>query len=248
MAPPRGKAISMSSDARCNAFAALTRFLVTDTTLDDTLQRIADITIEAIPSADVAGITMLDGQAQPTAAIYTDRFSSDVDAAQYGSGRGPSLDAWYTHRVVRINDLAESTVYPEFVAVARRHKVLSILSLPLLTGEAASGALNLYARRANGFSAGDEALGVDLAEAAAVVLANITAYWTAFEFGQNLTKAMQTRAGIEQAKGMLMAHAPELSPSGAFDLLREVSQRENVKLRDIAQRVLNREPLNHHGE
>ena len=75
------------------------------------------------------------------------------------------------------------------------------------------------------------------------MLANVSAYWTAFELGENLSKAMETRAGIEQAKGMLMATAPELSPDGAFDLLRQASQRENVKLRDVAERILHRKPL-----
>ena len=45
---------------------------------------------------------------------------------------------------------------------------------------------------------------------------------------------------IEQAKGMLMARSPERSPDDAFDILRRASQRENVKLRDVAQRIVDR--------
>jgi GAF domain-containing protein len=235
-------------DPRSEAFAALSRFLVTDTSVGDTLTRIAEITIAAISSAEVAGITMLDDAGNPTTAVYTDKLSPEVDAAQYGSGRGPCLDAWHNRRVVRINDLGTSTDYPEFIAAAREHKIGSTLSLPLIAGEIGIGALNLYARRPYGFSDDDEALGIDLAAAAAVVLANIAAYWTAFELGQNLSKAMETRAGIEQAKGMLMAASPELSPDGAFDLLREASQRENVKLREIAQRILRHQPLRSDGD
>jgi len=48
---------------------------------------------------------------------------------------------------------------------------------------------------------------------------------------------MQSRAVIKQAKGMLMARSPEMSAEDAFDLLRKASQRENVKLCDIAQRL-----------
>jgi AmiR/NasT family two-component response regulator len=47
---------------------------------------------------------------------------------------------------------------------------------------------------------------------------------------------------IEQAKGILMARSPQLSAEDAFDLLRKASQRENVKLRDIAQRLVDRRP------
>lgn len=233
----------MSSDPRSEALAALTQFLVTDTSVGDTLLRIAEITINAIPAADVAGITMLDDRGQPTTGVYTDELSPDVDVAQYSSGRGPCLDAWHTRSVVRIKDLATGTEYPEFRAAALEHGLCSTLSLPLVAVDRGIGALNLYARRPDAFTESDETLGLDLAAAAAVVLANISAYWTAFELGQNLNKAMETRAGIEQAKGMLMAQAPELSPDGAFDLLRRASQRENVKLRDIAERIRNRKPV-----
>ncbi len=47
---------------------------------------------------------------------------------------------------------------------------------------------------------------------------------------------------IEQAKGILMARSPQLSAEDASDLLRKASQRENVKLRDIAQRLVDRRP------
>jgi AmiR/NasT family two-component response regulator len=37
-----------------------------------------------------------------------------------------------------------------------------------------------------------------------------------------------------------MAQSPQLSADEAFDLLRKASQRENVKLREIAQRIVER--------
>jgi AmiR/NasT family two-component response regulator len=45
--------------------------------------------------------------------------------------------------------------------------------------------------------------------------------------------AMESRAVIEQAKGVLMAQR-HVDAEGAFDLLRDASQRYNRKLRDIA--------------
>jgi len=51
-----------------------------------------------------------------------------------------------------------------------------------------------------------------------------------------LTQALQAMAArevIEQAKGLLMGHY-RCSPEAAFEVLREVSQRANVKLRDLA--------------
>ena len=69
---------------------------------------------------------------------------------------------------------------------------------------------------------------------------NASAYWQATQLSEQLGQAMQSRAVIEQAKGILMARSPHLEADEAFDLLRKASQRENVKLRDIAQRIVDR--------
>jgi AmiR/NasT family two-component response regulator len=49
--------------------------------------------------------------------------------------------------------------------------------------------------------------------------------------------AMDSRAVIEQAKGVLMAQR-HVDADQAFDILREASQRYNRKLRDIAQGIV----------
>jgi transcriptional regulator with GAF, ATPase, and Fis domain len=234
----------MSEDARLQALRALSQFLVADVSLRDTLLRVSQITAEAMPSAEMAGISLLDDDGRPTTAVFTDMESPQVDAGQYSSGRGPCLDAWRSKQVVRIDDMAMAAVdYPEFAQLAHDHGVCSTLSLPLIVGGEGIGALNLYALTPNGFSAADEAIGLDLATAAAVVLANTGAYWGAFNLGEQLTEAMASRAEIEQAKGMLMARSPGITADDAFGVLRRASQRENVKLRDIAKRLVSRKTL-----
>jgi hypothetical protein len=54
-----------------------------------------------------------------------------------------------------------------------------------------------------------------------------------------LETALSTRAPIEQAKGILMG-AERCSADQAFDMLRRASQRENRKLRDVAQDLVDR--------
>jgi AmiR/NasT family two-component response regulator len=65
------------------------------------------------------------------------------------------------------------------------------------------------------------------------VVWNALAYWTAHQEAANLSRAMEHRAVIEQAKGIIMA-SQHCGPDEAFDLLRRASQRENRKLRDLA--------------
>lgn len=54
---------------------------------------------------------------------------------------------------------------------------------------------------------------------------------------ENLKVALLSRATIEQAKGILMG-TTRCKPDEAFEMLIRASQRENVKLRDIALRIV----------
>jgi AmiR/NasT family two-component response regulator len=54
---------------------------------------------------------------------------------------------------------------------------------------------------------------------------------------EQLREAMRSRAVIEQAKGVLMARR-RCSPDEAFDVLREVSQTSNTKLREVARALV----------
>jgi hypothetical protein len=56
---------------------------------------------------------------------------------------------------------------------------------------------------------------------------------------ENLERALESRAGIEQAKGVVMA-LRGCTPDEAFDALRVVSQRTNRKLAVVAAEVVER--------
>jgi AmiR/NasT family two-component response regulator len=56
---------------------------------------------------------------------------------------------------------------------------------------------------------------------------------------QQLQEALTSRAVIDQAKGMVMARNG-VSADEAFTVLRTTSQRENRKLRDLAQEMVDR--------
>lgn len=234
---------SVHSAPVSEAVAALSRFLVSDTSLGETLQRVSEITQDALPGAEAVGLTMLGEDGKPTTAIYTDEVSPKVDAAQYETGNGPCLDAWRQKRTVRIDSMKLAVdTYPDFARSAMEHGISSTLSLPLVVADRGVGAMNLYAPGDSAFSEEDEALGTELATTIAVVLANAEAYWRAFELSENLAEAMKSRAVIEQAKGMLMAQSPDIDPDEAFEMLRRASQRENVKLREIARHIVERQP------
>jgi AmiR/NasT family two-component response regulator len=72
---------------------------------------------------------------------------------------------------------------------------------------------------------------------AAIALANHSLYASAVGLSAHLQLPMQSRAVIEQAKGVLAARL-HCSPEDAFQHLVKQSQRTNRKLRDIAAEVV----------
>lgn len=229
----------MSREPRDRALAALSSFVISDATLRDTLTQIAEIVTDAVDPADFAGISLLGSDGRPTTAIYTDPESPEIDSAQYEAGEGPCLDSWRSSSVVTIGDTTTDRRYPPFCAAAAEHGIGSTVSLPLAAAAGTVGALNLYSHRRNGFAPrADLDLAAELIVVAANLVANTQSYWGAVELAEQLEAALESRATIDQAKGILMADAPGIGPEGAFELLRRASQRENVKLRDIARRIV----------
>jgi GAF domain-containing protein len=218
------------------SLAALTRFFVGDGTVQETLERVSNLTVDAIPAAEMVGITMLVEGRQRTA-VFTDPEAPEIDQAQYDTGEGPCLQAFHDGQITEIESTREPGKWAEFRKVAAAHGIGSTLSFPLLVDGTAVGALNLYARPERAFTDRDRETGTSFAAQAAIVLANAQAYWDAHDLSIRLGEAMQDRAVIEQAKGMLMA-AQRFDEAAAFDMLVTASQRENLKLRDIARRIV----------
>src|SRR5205085_4785442 len=98
------------------------------------------------------------------------------------------------------------------------------------------GALNFYSEQASHF---DDAM-AQMADGFAAQAAIVTAYCDKADLAEHLQTAMESRAAIEQAKGVIMA-TMGVGPDAAFDVLRQQSQSENRKLRDLAVELVARQ-------
>jgi hypothetical protein len=204
--------------------------------MDRTLRQVAELAVEAV-GADMAGLTIRDERGRPTTVVYTDRMVPEIDQVQYDWDRGPCVDAARTKQVLEIEDARTDERWPEFAAAAISHGILSTLSMPVVVVTDGLGALNFYDGTASFFRDDDKRR---LAELFAGQCAVTGLYWTAANEAMNLTTAMQSRATIEQAKGVIMA-TMRCSAEEAFDVLRSQSQQENRKLRDIAAEIIARQ-------
>jgi GAF domain-containing protein len=212
----------------------LSRVALVDRTLEDVLTDITRIAAAGIPGAEASSITLLRDDKAFTAAFHGE-MALAADELQYEKGYGPCMDAGRGGVLLRVDDMRIETRWPDYVAkVQATAGVRSSLSVPLPYQGSSIGALNNYSSQPAAF-ASPESLeaGLDVAEIVAVAVANADAHWQLGEQARNMRLAMESRAVIEQAKGVLMAQR-HVDADQAFEILREASQRYNRKLRDIA--------------
>jgi AmiR/NasT family two-component response regulator len=100
-----------------------------------------------------------------------------------------------------------------------------------------SGAVNIYGRRPAGFTDEDVTLAQSFAGYAAVALANAYLYHRTAEHTQQLQAAMDSRAVIEQAKGIIMAEL-RCSADDAYAFLARSAQDRNCEVWDVAAAVV----------
>jgi GAF domain-containing protein len=224
-----------SSDAR-DAFAELARITLDTESMESVLQRIAELAKQVLPGAAEVSVSLISNDKASTAA-YTGRLALDLDETQYGRGYGPCLESATGGEIVDIVDAREEPRWPDYARAAVQRGSLSSRSVPVPVLETVSAALNVYAVEPHGFDDGARELGRTFASYAAAAVRNMHVYRSARDLAEHLDRAMQSRAVIEQAKGVLMSQR-RCDATEAFTILAAASQRSNRKLRDIAQAIV----------
>ena len=161
--------------------------------------------------------------------------ATDLDEAQYDRGHGPCLHAARSGELTEIIDTRADDRWPDYLPRAVERGNLSSLSIPLAidSDEQVTGALNIYARRPDAFDEDSRAVATRFGPYASVAAGNLYAYQSARRTADNLQAALESRAVIDQAKGILMERY-KLTADRAFQLLARASMDSNRKVRDIA--------------
>jgi GAF domain-containing protein len=237
---PAGEDVVERLDEATRALEDLASVLEQEEELERVLQLSVDQVITAVPGADMVSVTVLRGEQGETVASSTDRVHP-IDAGQYEAHRGPCLEAARTGDVVRTGVEQARERWPEFARSAQAAGIESYLSCPLLIDEEFAGSLNLYSEQPHGFADFDVALLRLYVTAAVAAIANARRYARARDVSAQLHKALDSRAVIDQARGVLMAQRG-ISAEQALEELSRESQNTNVKLRDIAARLVANPP------
>jgi len=208
--------------------------VLVDRSLAEVLTDVTRIAARGIPGAEASSITLIRDDVPFTVAHHGE-MALAADELQYEHGYGPCIDAGRGGVLLRVDDMHTEQRWPEYVAhVQKTTQVRSSLSIPLPYQGSSIGALNNYSSEPSAFATPESLqAGLEVAEVVAVAVANADAHAQLGEQARNMRLAMESRAVIEQAKGVLMAQR-RVDADQAFEMLREASQRYNRKLRDIA--------------
>ncbi|MGH9269691.1 MAG: GAF and ANTAR domain-containing protein [Ilumatobacteraceae bacterium] len=206
-----------------------------DTNLGGALGRIAELGQQAVPACMAASVTVLQRGRRAVTVGPSNDVASRLDEAQYAAGDGPCVAAARDHQTTLIEDTASETRWPHFVTASEDAGVRSVLSLPLSlqSPSTVGGSFNLYGVERAAFGPQEVEISTASAGQVATLVRNAQAYWTAIEVAHNMANAMENRAVIEQAKGVLMRDLG-VGADEAFDELRRRSQAENRKLHQVA--------------
>ena len=232
--------MSAASDERASrlefAVAELTKINAGVQPINDVLARTVELAKTVLRMPIEASVTLVDS-AEATTPAFTDRLALDLDETQYKLGYGPCLASAEAGQLVSIPDMATEQRWLQFTAEARSKGVRSSLSVPLPVQRQVIGSLNMYSPTEQSFD--DEAveLAAKFGDYAGVAIAHATLYLSTSQLAEQMSHAMQSRAAIEQAKGILMAQR-RCDADEAFNILVGLSQHSHQKLRDVARLLI----------
>ncbi len=198
------------------------------------LQKLVQITCDALPEADEVSLTLVRGE-RPFTAAHTGPLGLAADELQYERGYGPCIDAGVSGTVLFTPDMRKESRWPDYAANVVPLGVLASLSVPLPVQTDVVGALNCYAARPTSWR--HSAVAVSLASYVAIAVGNAYTHSEAARYAEDMEAAMANRSVIEQAKGVIMAQN-RCDPDTAFTILRKASMGRNVKLRVLAASIV----------
>jgi GAF domain-containing protein len=215
-----------------DAFAELGRIDFRETDFATVLATVADLAKRTIPGADDVSITLVGGGGTHTAACTGQR-AVTVDEWQYQQGHGPCLAAAAANITVTVPDLAGDSRWPDWTDRAIDAGVHSSVSVGLPLHDSVSGAINVYATTPQAFDEDAVILAETFGGYAAVAMANAHRYDGTATLADYAQAAMDSRAVIEQAKGIIMADR-RCPADEAFAILAKVSEYSGRALGDVA--------------
>ncbi|XVQ10313.1 ANTAR domain-containing protein [Spirillospora sp. CA-255316] len=213
-----------------------------------TLRRVTELAPQAVPGC--AGATSIrwalpdgDDRPEPLASAASHPDLAEIVDRQLARRHGPVFDVVQNRIPVSSADILAETRWPEAMTDMLCRGVRTFSTTPHLN-EPVLVTLTLYGVSPRSLATGQHALASLLVAQSSAAMSNVIQYGSVHRTAVQLQEAVEARAVVDQAKGILM-HALGCDADQAFAEMRRISQTRHVKLTALAQRIVGDQGL--HG-
>lgn len=215
-------------------FAKLALELHAEPSIEETVDAVLQFALQAV-SCTHAGVVLSHRGGRLETVAVTDPLVEQSDRLQLECDEGPTIDALAQRDTVLVPDTAGDLRWPDWAPKVAALGVRSVLTVRLAASGSKLGVLQLFNTEPYAFEPDDDAVAHILARHASVALANARQE-------ASLWHAIDARKLVGQAQGILMERF-DIDSDQAFAVLRRYSQDHNIKLRDVAQRLIDTRKL-----
>jgi hypothetical protein len=196
-------------------------------------QLVADAADQVPGCAGAAAVLWRDGE--PVALAASHPSLPELIEVQVRCGRGPLLDAVGGAGPAGCPDTLEEGRWPDFAGAALRLGARCALSVASRAG-AEVVCLSLFGARPRTLGAASVAAAERIVAFGGVVVGIASEYDQARRAARQLRDGAESRAVVDQAKGVLM-HALGCSADEALQRMRQISQAGNLRVTEVAARI-----------
>jgi len=215
--------------AVAGVFARLALELHEEPSVEETVEAVLQFALQAVKCTH-AGVALSHRGGRLETVAVTHPVVEQSDQLQLECDEGPSLDVIAERDTILVTDTIGELRYPDWAPKVAALGLRSVLSVRLATTGSTLGVLQLFNTEPYAFETDDDAVAHILARHASVALANARQE-------ASLWQAIDARKLVGQAQGILMERFG-IDSDQAFAVLRRYSQDNNIKLRDVAQRLI----------
>ena len=218
------------------ALAAATASLVRDYDMVGTLSQLCADCAE-VTGASAAGVMLADGDGPLEMMAASSHAAGDIELYEIESGEGPGAEAFATGRSVTAASAGQITArWPVFGARAASVGLQSVQACPLTWRGGVIGALNVFRQVPGGLDAEQQRIVQAFADVATIAIIH-AGLPPVRDLAAAAKHALQARAVIEQAKGVIAAQ-DGIGMAESFDYLRHMALRSGQLLETVALEIV----------
>jgi GAF domain-containing protein len=210
------------------ALAELGRLRFGEMRIEDAMHEIVQTT-HTIFDVDGAGLMLADAGHHLRNAAVSDERLRHLEELQVHHQEGPCIAAFDDKELVAAEDLTKDPRWPAFGAAAVARGLRAVLASPVPYNQDAVGVVAVLSEKRRPWSAEEELAVLAFTDLAAVLVASMMQGQQQSELAAQLQGALNSRAVIEQAKGVLIGQQG-LSARAAYEQLRALARAERRKL------------------